>query len=306
VSVTDESITSDEGAWVSLANAHVEPGTVVVTSDPAGTTYTEGSDYVIDYANGRLWTLANGTIGDSTALLVDYDYEAIRKGEMQPIERGKGQLSYKTLDMAADRLATQISSEAILFARSSIGWDARARTLQMVVNQIRRYIDRGLFYQALAASLRVASNSGGTWTAATDPVADLVKYLGVSRVKVANRYYQPTAIVCSLTNSDRLANWDGFTAAGLRPDSDLKANGYVGRVKGLPVFESTEFSDSYMVVCNREVVMHRVYQPMQLKGPFPSYDASTGELIAAEQYYAEEYNGNDAPVPEKASHVVIA
>jgi hypothetical protein len=309
VAVTNEAATSSEGAWISLANKHLEPGTVVVTGTGGTPTYTEGSDYVIDYANGRLWTIAaaaGGTIGNGTTLEVDYEYEAIRKGEMQPIERGKGQLSFKTLSMLADRLATQISTEAVLFARSQVGWDARARTLQMLVNEIRRYIDRGLFYQALAASLRVASNRGGTWTAASDPVADLVKYVGVSRVKVANRYYEPTAITCSLTTADLLANWDGFTQAGSRPDADLQANGYVGRVKGLPVIQSTEHSDGYLVVQNREIVMHRVYQAMQLKGPFPSYDPSTGKLIAAEQYYAEEFNGNDAPVPEKASHVVIA
>ena len=305
VTITDEDTTSDEGAWVSLDYKHVQPGTVTLEPNGGGTAYTEGTDYVMDYLNGRYWTLATGTIGDGTALDATYTYYAYRKGEMLGIERGKMTLTYTTLSMAADRLATQISREAVVFSRSQIGYDATARTLASLVRQVQRAIDQGLLYLALAAALKVASNSGGTWTSATDDVSELVEKIGVARVLVGNRYYEPTAILMSLTNSDRAANWDGFSAAGLRPDADLNSNGYAGRLKGLPVFESTEFSDSYVVVCNREVVLHRVYQPMQLLGPFPSYD-SDRKLIAADQYYAEEFNGSDAPVAEKAAYVIIA
>jgi hypothetical protein len=114
-------------------------------------------------------------------------------------------------------------------------------------------------------------------------------------------------VVLSLTNSDRLAYWEGFTAAGQRPDSDLKAEGYVGRVKGLPAFESTEFSDDYLLVANRELVFHRVYQPMQLRGPYPSYDVAggTSKLVAADQYYVEEFNATEAPVDEKGAVVRV-
>lgn len=308
VAITDEDVTSDEGAWVSLANNNITPGTVVVDPDGGGTDYVEGTDYVIDYRNGKLWTIAaaaGGTIGDATALDVDYSYTRIRAGEMVAIERAKGTLSYTTLSMAADRLATQISSEAVTFSRSQIGWDATARTLNMLIREIQRKIDRGLLEMALAAALIQASNSGGTWVAASDPVTELVEKIGVARVLVGNRYYEPTSILMSLTNSDRVANWDGFTAAGARADGMLNANGLVGRLKGLPVFESTEIRDAYITVVNREIVMHRVLTPMSLKGPFPSYDATSLELVAADQYFAEEYNGSDAPVPEKAAYVKI-
>jgi hypothetical protein len=306
-SVTDEAVTADHDAWVALANKRITPGTVVVTNSGATVTYTEGTDYVVDYANGKLMALSTGTITDAQALLVDYDYTAIRKGEMAPIERGKGKLSRKSIEAAADRLATEISREAIVFSRSQIGWDATTRTIAMLIKQVQRRIDQGIFYLGLAAALQVANNSGGTWTVATDPVEKLVEYLGVAKVKVANRFYEPTAVVLSLTNSDRLANWEGFSAAGARPDADLRAEGYVGRVKGLPAFESTEFPDDYGLVANRELVFHRVYQPMQLRGPFPSYDVAggTSKLVAADQYYVEEFNATEAPVNEKGALVKI-
>jgi hypothetical protein len=305
--VSDEDVTADSDAWVAMDYKRVTPGTVVVTSDGGGVTYTEGDDYVIDYANGKIMVLSSGDIADGASLDVDYNYTAIREGEMGVIQRGKMTLTYKTISAAADRLATQISSEAIKFSRSQIGYDAVTRTLSSLVRQVRRKIDQGILYAALSAALRVSSNTGGTWTAATDSYDDLVKYLGLSKVKVANRYYQPTFYLMSVTNGDRLSNWDGFKRDGF-PDAILNANGFVGRVKGLPAFESTEFSDSYILTGNRELVMHRVYSPMELKGPFPTYDVSgsTSKLVAADQYYAEEYNATEAPVPEKGAYVVIS
>jgi len=305
--VTDEDITSDEDAWVDLDYARIIPGTITVEPNGGGTAYVEGTDYAIDYVRGRVWTIAagdGGSIGDSTALDVTYNYRPIRLGELAAIKKGKGSLSYKTVEIAADRLATQISSEAIVFSRSQLGWDAVARTLMMLVREIQRKIDQGLMYNGLSAALIVASNSGGTWASSTDTVDTLVKYIGYARVKVSNRYYDPTFVLLSVANADRLSNWDGFSAAGKRPDADLNANGYVGRVKGLGVFESTEFSDSYVLVGNRELVQHRIFQPMQLKGPYPTY--SSDELVAADQYFAEEYNGTEIPVPEKGAVVKVS
>lgn len=303
VTVTGEKVNADKGAWVPLANARIKPSTVVVTSDPAGTTYAEGTDYVIDYVHGAIMVLAASAMADNAALLVSYQYDAIRKGEMQPIERAKQTLSSKTLEIAADRLATQISSEAVVFSRSQLGYDAVTRTLNGLVRKIQRKIDQDIFYMALAASLQQANNSGGTWASATDTLDELVEFIGQAKVKVANRYYEPNAIVMSITNADRLSNWDGYKRDGF-PNAVLNAAGYAGQVKGLPIWQTPVFPDTHILVVNRELVMHRVFQAMTLKGPFPSYD--NGKLVAADQYFAEEYNGTDTPVVEKAAHVVIS
>jgi len=303
VAVTDEPVTGDHGNWVDLANGRIEPGTVVLTSSPAGTTYVEGVSFVIDYAAGRIMTLAAGATTDGQSLLIDYTYNAMRKGEMAEIERAKNTLSYKTLEISADRMATQISSEAVVFSRSQLGYDAVGRTLSNLVRNIQRKIDTGMHYLAISAALQQASNSGGTWTAASDDVVEFVAKLGVAKTRVYNRYYTPTAIVMSQTNADRLSNWDGFTRSGF-PNAVLSAAGFAGGVKGLPIFATPTFPDAYALVVNREVVMHRVFQPMTLKGPFPTY--SNGKMVAADQYYVEEYNGTDAPVVEKAAYVAIA
>ena len=72
--ITDESITSSDDTWVDLANKPIDmQQSVVVTSDPAGTTYTEDTDYIIDYAQGRIQTIGVGAISDATGILVSYE-----------------------------------------------------------------------------------------------------------------------------------------------------------------------------------------------------------------------------------------
>lgn len=301
--VTDEVVTGDHDTWVQLTKKRLRPGTVVLTNSAGSTTYVEGSDYVIDYGAGKLLTLSTGTTTDSQSLKIDYVYDAFRKGEMAEIERAKNSLAFITLEIAADRLATEISNEAVVFSRSQLGYDAVGRTLGNLTRLVRRKIDKDILYLALAACLRQANNSGGTWTSASDPIAQLVEKIGYAKVKVENRFYMTNAIVMSKTNADRLSNWDGFTSNGF-PNAVLTAAGYAGSIKGLPIFATPEFGDRYVMVANRELVQHRVYQPMQLKGPFPSF--SNGKLVAADQYYIEEYNGTDAPVVEKGAYMVIA
>ena len=74
-SVTDESITAEAaGEYVELANQEVS--SVVVTSDPAGTTYVETTDYIVDNELGLITITSGGSISENDSLLVDYDYAA--------------------------------------------------------------------------------------------------------------------------------------------------------------------------------------------------------------------------------------
>jgi hypothetical protein len=300
VAVTDEVETAGaEDTWYDLANRNIVPGTVTVTSNPAGTTYVEGTDYVIDYELGKIKALTAGAI-DANDVLVSYTYHATRKGENAEIERGKTTLSSQTIEAIAYRLADYITHEAIVFSRSQLGWDAVARTMASLINQVRRDIDRGLIEKGVAAALSVASNTTAAWDISDAVYATLVALIGQAKVKVLKRFYQPTSILMSVTNADYLSNWDGFKSDGF-PNALLNAAGFAGAVKGLPVFNSTEMRDTWNLVSNRELVLHRVYLPMTVKGPFPTY--SNGKLVAAEQYYAEEYNASLAPIGGKGALV---
>lgn len=302
--VSNEDVTLILNTWVDLDYGRLEVGTVVVTDDSNSPTYTEGTDYLIDYELGKIKMISATNISTNLAVHVSYHYDAIRLGENAEIQQGEVGLSYETIEAGADRLADYITHEAIVFSRSQLGWDAVTRTMTSLVRQTRMRIDKHLIEKALTVARGVSSNSGGTWTAATDPWSELVEKIGAAKVLVANRYYTPSSILMSVTNADLLSNWDGFTRLGF-PDAILNSAGFAGGVKGLPIFASTQMRETFALVFDQQIVLHRVFQPMTIKGPFPTY-GSNHKLVAAEQYYSEEYNASLAPIGGKGSYVVIA
>ena len=98
-------------------------------------------------------------------------------------QRAKNSLTSAQLDIMADRLAMQISNEAIVFSRSQLGYDAVTRTLGNPARSCSLSIDKGVLYKGLAASLKQANNSGGTWTSGSDALDLFVKYLGIAKVR---------------------------------------------------------------------------------------------------------------------------
>ncbi|MHB0976892.1 MAG: hypothetical protein ACYC1U_06830 [Candidatus Aquicultorales bacterium] len=299
-----------DGQVQPLAHANVKRGTVTAVLH-AGGALVEGTDYLVDYGLGQVWRIPTGGIAEAGNIHVSYTYAAVREGEMAAIERGKQTYTYKTLEIEADRLAVQVSAECVKFARSQLGEDAQARAMAGVIRQVQTYIDRRLFSLAEFAVRRVTDNSGGTWSIAGGGgltfdkwLVTLERYIGIARTKVVNRYYEPNAIVMSASNADMVGNSERFRADGQNGTADIDASGYVGRLKGLPVFQTTELNDAIIMVVNRELVQHRVFSPLQLKGPFPTYSA-TGKLISADQFYVEEFNGTDTPKLEKGAYVLV-
>jgi len=296
-----------QDTWYALGHGRITRGTLVVENVAENVEYVEGTDYVIDYAAGRIKTMGGTLTAPSTVHVTEYDYIAMREGEMASIQRIKVPNTYKVIEAAADRLADQISREAVLFSRSQLNWDATARNMAGLLKYMRRKIDAGMMWSGLSAALSLgASNVAGTWTEGItqDDYAELVRLIGVAKRIVRNRFYQPTSILCSVTRAEDLSNWTGFSRIGFE-NAILNATGYAGNIKGLPIFASTEWPDEWMLIHNRQLVQHMVFQPVTIKGPFPTYD-SEGLLVAADQFYAEEFNDTEALVPEKGALIEVA
>lgn len=77
--VTNESHKAYLGKKIALDFPDVSA--VTVTSDPAGTTFTEDTDYVLDAKNGTIEVLTGGTITEGQQILVNYTYAASKKLE---------------------------------------------------------------------------------------------------------------------------------------------------------------------------------------------------------------------------------
>lgn len=71
-SAVDESITLYPDALTPLDKFNPDAGTLVLTSDPAGTTYVEGTDY--ELRPEGVWIFGDGAIAVATPALASYDY----------------------------------------------------------------------------------------------------------------------------------------------------------------------------------------------------------------------------------------
>ena len=73
-SVTDETFTSQYDTWVQLKHTNIDEGSETVTNTDGTVTYTRGTDYEMDYANGKIKVLSSGSMADATDYYIDYTY----------------------------------------------------------------------------------------------------------------------------------------------------------------------------------------------------------------------------------------
>jgi hypothetical protein len=69
-----ESWTANFGTWVDLEEDDIQLGQTGVTDPSTGTTYTEGTDYLIDPGQGRVKALGSGQLTDGASYEIDYNF----------------------------------------------------------------------------------------------------------------------------------------------------------------------------------------------------------------------------------------
>ncbi|MCK5541718.1 MAG: hypothetical protein KAI40_03425 [Desulfobacterales bacterium] len=76
--IVDEEFTSDHDVAVVLDYDTINAASVEVTTVDGGTTYTEDTDYTINYDDGQITVLSTGSMADATVFEIDYIYTSIR------------------------------------------------------------------------------------------------------------------------------------------------------------------------------------------------------------------------------------
>jgi len=73
--VTSESHTfGGTPATIELAHGNVQAASMVLTSNPVGTTYVQGTDYLVDARTGLITRVVGGGIGAAAAVFANYSY----------------------------------------------------------------------------------------------------------------------------------------------------------------------------------------------------------------------------------------
>ena len=65
------------GAWVSLANKPIKEASETVENAAGTTSYTRNTDYIMDYANGKIRPKAGGGLAAATAYLISYTIDEV-------------------------------------------------------------------------------------------------------------------------------------------------------------------------------------------------------------------------------------
>lgn len=317
--VTDEDVTSDENAWVSLAHPFIVKSSVNVTNVAGTTGFVMFRDYVVDTEAGKLFTISGangGTIGDSFSLHVDYTYQLLAEGENAPIEFVSGSTSYATLVATAKRLGFNLSDEAIKFAASDIGYNVQGSHLQTATYRMAQELDKKMF--EVAEAYAYAGNMKGTaWTktpgtgvSIDDNLRLLVDYIAEAIDKIQQYYYVPTHIVMAQSLAHKFHRTDlldtDVQRAGVAIDSNLIA----GKLHNLPVYAIPygQFADqSVLVLAGKDAIVKGVYSPLEIVGGEGfinrATSGDTNRLVAARAWYLQEYYDLVVPVDPTDSNL---
>lgn len=317
--ITNEAVTSDENAWVALAHPFIVKSSVSVTGSGGTPTYVWGTDYVIDTEAGRIWTVSaanGGSIGDSTAIKVNYTYEKLAEGENQPIEFVTTSATYATLTATAKRLGFNLSDEAIKFAASDLGYDTRGSHLQTATYRMASALDKKMFEVAEAYGYAAGMKSAAwTKTPASGVTIDenlrlLVDRIGDAIDQLSLYYNVPTHIVMAQSLAHKFHRTDLLDADVQRVGVSLAPGLVAGSLHNLPVYSVPygQFSDAtVMVLSGYDAVVKGIYSPLEAVGGEGFINrATTGDtnrLVAARAWYLQEYYDLVVPVDPTDSNL---
>jgi hypothetical protein len=120
--VTAEAWTSSSNAWVTLVNKPIDPNKTIKVTNAANTvTYTEDTDYIMDFAQGRVQMLSTGTMVNGASERITYEKSlkgidlssltAFIQVERVEISRGAQYQEYTTFYQWGDILWLQLPDD---------------------------------------------------------------------------------------------------------------------------------------------------------------------------------------------------
>ena len=127
---------------------------------------------------------------------------------------------------------------------------------------------------------------------------------GRKAVIQSDRYYNPNLVLMSPTLDNALSQAKSFQANASRVATGLAADGSVGQVKGLPVFNTTApglmLGDTRILVGERGNTRFRMVKPFAMN-PLEQARGTNGGFIGAQEAYGEQWVVSHTPTQLKNS-----
>jgi hypothetical protein len=121
------------------------------------------------------------------------------------------------------------------------------------------------------------------------------------------RGYKPEFLLASEVTSNYMTQAQAYQALGARKNfsaAAVQGEGNYGFTGGLPHFGSDVWEDAYILLSQKDATIFRIFEPMILKGPYPTRDTN-GQLIGGDEYYIYQEDSLKTPIADKLSLVTV-
>lgn len=193
-------------------------------------------------------------------------------GEGELIKQGRTSYSSVTIEAVGYKLKSVLTAEAIEDAQNAGNLNIVARAIANLAKDITEEIDSKLM--ALMVAGAAAGNkdvSKGAKTA-KEVSAEIVEAIVDAMQLVKGKHYRPDFVLVDPTIFGYLAKNDEFVHADKYGSTQLQQTGFMGKIRGLEVFESVNMAANKAIVGKRKTFgVYKVYIPMMFRGPV--YDA---------------------------------
>lgn len=194
------------------------------------------------------------------------------------IKTGKTSYSTVTIEAVGYKLKSTLTAEAIEDAQNAGNLNIVARAIANLAKDITEELDAKLMALMLAGA--AAGNvdvSKGALTA-KEISAKIVEAIVDSMQNVKKKNYRPDFVLVDPTIFGYLAKNDEFVHADKYGSTQLQQTGFMGKIRGLEVFESNNMAANKAIVGKRRTFgVYKVYIPMMFRGPVydPNVDKET-------------------------------
>jgi hypothetical protein len=183
------------------------------------------------------------------------------------IKRARTSYTSVTLEAVGFKLRSVLTAEAIEDAQNAGNLNIVARAIANMAKDIAEEIDAKLMNLMVTGA--VAGNSDVVKaTTAKETSAKLVEAIVDAMQNVKKKNYRPDFVCVDPTIFGFLAKNDEFVHADKYGSDLLQQTGFMGKIRGLEVFESNVMPVNKAVVGKRRTFgVYKVYVPTMLRGP---------------------------------------